>query len=605
MKTRFSIEGTQQSIRRVYRGQHMSASELKQLKACVGGTIAMTSFVSTTEYPDVAEMFAGNGEHRPDIESVIFEVIIDESDCYFERSPFANISEFSSKKAEEEVLLCLGTVFCVESVETKEQVTWIRVRMCQRDDNAAQRQMAKEFGHLVREDSNVDETVSLSQLAVVLYFMGDFSKFEQVARVIQSSIDSWMDPVLAIRFEYSSLYMELVELDPNDANHGGKFQKILGKLKKLVRSVLDSHQHDNQSRDPFISQIFLIDDVLQSMNSDSCGIDISKSAVEFFKSLAKCCRIDMQPTWNLMRERKIAPLIERLEIRDKSNDFKMLQTIQAYCDGADSDKDYDRIDWWSHLAKDAYDNGDYGHAIRFLHEGLSIPSTKVDQVVWYRDLVLSSFIEENWLAAIEYCQAIINMPQLPPCSPFFVQAYMNCAHAYRELGDLFEALLSYTKALELQHQHQAPRHPLTAEVYMKLGILFSSSGDADTAVNSFQTAIALDSPNSTSDAHEWLARTYTGMKKYHEARSHIFHCLDIRELDPCSKTFKLIKPYLALIEIEHITGHYQERNLYLQQALSFADSIEEVRDVVCQDIQRILDIPTHNTQLSSENVLPR
>lgn len=316
------------------------------------------------------------------------------------------------------------------------------------------------------------KAVSLSQLAVVLYFMGDFPEFEKVMKVMQSSIDSSMDPVLVIRFEYSSLYTELVELDPNNADHGGKFPNILWKLKKLARSALDSQRQDNRSRDSLPSQISLINNVLHPMNSDSLGIDVSKSAVEFFTILGECCRMDTQPTWNLIRKRKIAPLIERLETKDESNDFKMHQTIQAYCAGVYSDKDDDRIDWWSHLAKDAYDNGDYDQAIRFLREGLSIPSSKVDQVVRYRDRLLTSFIQQNWLATIEYGQAIINMPQLPPGSPFIVQAYRNCAHAYRELGDLFETLLSYTKALELQHQHQAPRHPPTAEVYMKLGNSF-------------------------------------------------------------------------------------------------------------------------------------
>lgn len=78
------------------------------------------------------------------------------------------------------------------------------------------------------------------------------------------------------------------------------------------------------------------------------------------------------------------------------------------------------------------------------------------------------------------------------------------------------------------------------------------------------------------------------MNKYHEVRSHILHCLDTRAFDPYSKTFKLVKTYLALVEIEHVTGQHQARDLHLQQALSFANSIEEVRDVVCQDIQRIL-----------------
>jgi hypothetical protein len=79
----------------------------------------MISFTSATKNRNVAESFAGNGEERPNVASVIFEIIIDEYDQVYERSPFGIISAFSSKPFEEEVLLCPGTVLQVKSVETK------------------------------------------------------------------------------------------------------------------------------------------------------------------------------------------------------------------------------------------------------------------------------------------------------------------------------------------------------------------------------------------------------------------------------------------------------------------------------------------------------
>jgi hypothetical protein len=131
----FLLEGTGQLIQTLYRGQHMSASELTQLKACVGGIIAMTSFVSTSKNLDVAKMFAGNGEGTCDIESVIFEIIIDECEHEYQRSPFADIRAFSSKPEEEEVLLFPRTVLQVKSVERKGPVTWVLVHMCQCEES--------------------------------------------------------------------------------------------------------------------------------------------------------------------------------------------------------------------------------------------------------------------------------------------------------------------------------------------------------------------------------------------------------------------------------------------------------------------------------------
>jgi hypothetical protein len=147
----------------------MSASELVQLKQCVGGTIAMISFVSTTRSPDVAESFAGNGEGRPDIESVMFEILVDEFDQDYGRSPFADISDLSINEDEEEVLLCLGTVLRVESVETEEQVTWIRVRMCPREEKDMQRQLTTGLDKFIHPDYLSSERVVLYQLLMILY----------------------------------------------------------------------------------------------------------------------------------------------------------------------------------------------------------------------------------------------------------------------------------------------------------------------------------------------------------------------------------------------------------------------------------------------------
>jgi tetratricopeptide (TPR) repeat protein len=114
--------------------------------------------------------------------------------------------------------------------------------------------------------------------------------------------------------------------------------------------------------------------------------------------------------------------------------------------------------------------------------------------------------QKDWVAAIECCQGIIEMPQLPPNSDFIVQAYMNCGFACRQLEDDAEALINYTKALELQEQHHPIRHPRTAKVHVELGILFSRIGDTATAMNHLQSTIVLDFPEWTSKAHEWIAR---------------------------------------------------------------------------------------------------
>jgi hypothetical protein len=556
----------------------MSTSELNELKKCVGGLIAMRSFVSTTKNPIVAEMFAGNGEERPNIESVIFEIIIDESDQIYERSPFADISAFSSKEGEEEVLLCLGTMLRVESVETKEQVTWVRVHMCQRVQNELPRQIIKQYDNMRFGDSVFNEIPSLCQLTIILTLMGDYQKFKQVINSAWPPImNAFMSPLMAFITGFPSMFAEFQESDTDDPDYlqrthisADKQHKLIGPLRDLLSSYEFLHVH--------LTPIFtLVDNILQAFRSDPASLDLSKIATDFAKAAEEFSFMGIKIPWELTLKVKLEPLIERLKLTNESVQLETLKTLEAYHDETCSEKVPERIERCYHLATTAYDKGDYDEAAKFVRDGLEVPSNKTDHPRLYNLLIRIYLNQENWFDMVDCSQAIISMPQLPANSPYIVEAYMDCAWACKKLEDYPAALLNYTKSLELQHQHHPSRHPFTAKVYISLGTLFDLLREAVTAIDHFQSAIALGFPESESEAHYWIARTYQWMRKYDESRSHLLQSLEIRQLHLSSKTYELLKTCLFLAEIEHITGRHQQRDLYMQQASCFSECSEQER----------------------------
>ncbi|CAF1600487.1 unnamed protein product, partial [Didymodactylos carnosus] len=89
-----------------YRGQKLSQHEIDKLKNnSVGQLISANGFLSTSWSPDVAKMFATN---------VIYEIEIDTQ--FDELAIFADISRYSTKPGEEEVLFDLGTTFKIMNV---------------------------------------------------------------------------------------------------------------------------------------------------------------------------------------------------------------------------------------------------------------------------------------------------------------------------------------------------------------------------------------------------------------------------------------------------------------------------------------------------------
>ncbi|CAF4293378.1 unnamed protein product [Rotaria sp. Silwood2] len=97
----------------VYRGQRISAVEFQEIQQNIGQLYSTNTFLSTTYDRDVALKFAGTGAERPKFESVLFQYVID---LNINTKPFANISHESYMKHENEILLSIGTVFCIDSV---------------------------------------------------------------------------------------------------------------------------------------------------------------------------------------------------------------------------------------------------------------------------------------------------------------------------------------------------------------------------------------------------------------------------------------------------------------------------------------------------------
>ncbi|CAF1460302.1 unnamed protein product, partial [Rotaria sordida] len=96
----------------VYRGQLMSARELDQLKWNIGCFISMNSFLSTSTARDLPLIFSGQGQQRPQLESILFEITIETSTC---ETAFADIQYVSWIPGEEEILITIGAIFRIDS----------------------------------------------------------------------------------------------------------------------------------------------------------------------------------------------------------------------------------------------------------------------------------------------------------------------------------------------------------------------------------------------------------------------------------------------------------------------------------------------------------
>ncbi|CAF1643081.1 unnamed protein product [Adineta ricciae] len=163
-----------------YRGQFLPMNELETIKNNVNGLISMNTFLSTTTDASVAFLYAGHGSGLPSHASVVFTIdlnIDNNNNTAFDR-PFADISQYSSKLDEKEILLSMGTIFRITAVEEYDSTYEV---FLQRETQA------KECLSTLISDKNIELTQSTtSELALgdFLSDMGMLDQAEQFYRII-------------------------------------------------------------------------------------------------------------------------------------------------------------------------------------------------------------------------------------------------------------------------------------------------------------------------------------------------------------------------------------------------------------------------------------
>ncbi|CAF1371145.1 unnamed protein product, partial [Rotaria sp. Silwood1] len=115
------FSSTDKNVFEVYRGQLLPKREFEKLKKNINGFVAMNTFLSTTTHKSIALMFSGNGENRPELESVLFVIKMKQT---YLTEPFADISVASNMIDENEVLFSIGSIFRIDSIHALSETQW-------------------------------------------------------------------------------------------------------------------------------------------------------------------------------------------------------------------------------------------------------------------------------------------------------------------------------------------------------------------------------------------------------------------------------------------------------------------------------------------------
>ncbi|CAF2567112.1 unnamed protein product [Rotaria sp. Silwood2] len=118
------------------RSQSMTTEEFNELQRNTNQLISVNTFLSTSTDREADSIFSGEGSPYPGLISVVFEILVDSNCDIALLPPFADISNLSYMKDENEILLSMGTVMQVVLVKKNYNQTTgtIYLRMCRHDN---------------------------------------------------------------------------------------------------------------------------------------------------------------------------------------------------------------------------------------------------------------------------------------------------------------------------------------------------------------------------------------------------------------------------------------------------------------------------------------
>ena len=269
-----------------------------------------------------------------------------------------------------------------------------------------------------------------------------------------------VDPLTSLLLESLSLLAKAVAEPSTASDISTRLVMNSFEIIKIVQPLLDSPSTPGFVRDAFSSVKRFYDGITEKMeNATPDSFSLMQFYIESLGKYPELRKIKAHAGWQLFLRKKVRPLFERHKLNDQSHGPTIDNTIQLYHDATFSEKDHDRIIWCSDLANIAQEQGNDEEAIRLLREGLSIPCSQAQP----RILSYIQFADDLLKAKKLACRSLNAFKISSTCHNYLLihatlfEAYMDCGWACRELEDYSEGTCtSYTKALELQHQHHPP-----------------------------------------------------------------------------------------------------------------------------------------------------
>ncbi|CAM2714076.1 unnamed protein product [Rotaria socialis] len=550
LKTFYSefIKNFKKNTFTVFRGQSMAADEFSKLQKNINGFISINSFFSTSLSSAVSLPYTGEGKRRPLFESVLFEI---ELKLDINTVPFADIAKESHMKSENEVLLCMGAIFRIESIDKRYDDLWhVKLISVDRNDNS---KLAGLKNYLKNE---TNETLTCLALGKILQKMGEYDKAQALYEILLAELPSnhldiaglyndfgmtifktQKDSKMVLSYLIQSLQLQMKTFP--------KYFLCYTRTLSNIASVYCERRNFKRSLSLLHVTLQILDLDVSTNNSNAIASQRSEICNNIGQIYFKLGQLSLSLKYlkiSLKIERKILP-VNHPDIALTLNNIGTIYLGRL---------DYEKA------------GKSFEEAVEIVEECLTLEQ-HADIAQLYNNIGLIEYNRDNLDKALLYYDKALTLQLkcLPSIHWQTAAVYNNMGHIFFEKVEYKIALKMFQKSLNIGEQCQPSNHPEISHIHQNIGKVYRALKDYPRAlihcINAVQIGLkCLPSTDSyIAEAYRGLARVYNDLENYPVAMQNFQKALDIYVKKP-----PIDKKYLATLYEDIGIGYYNSKQYH-------------------------------------------
>ncbi|CAF3367300.1 unnamed protein product, partial [Rotaria socialis] len=529
-------------ILKVYRGQLMSYEKFQQIQQNIGGFIAINTFLSTTLDKTAATFFSGEGKSRPEYESVVFSIHIDKTMDYT-KTPYANVQHLSKMQDEYEIILSVGILLKIDSIEELDNYWNIKLIVC----NEEFQQHLCDFEQMWQDECDKlsnDEHLEYSailylSLSVTLLMLGEVEKgfrylylhvnqlpenhrkeymnrgFEGAFRHIDGSVD--VDEEFKWVHMFEPIYQKFFKTSDKKCDPQGIEENSVQIHEKVLLSIISTSDLDTKpDYHRLLAYIYE-----RQQNFEKALVHYEKALELRYAQPSVRNSVDISHLHKTIGEiyKHLERHIEAIKHFNMSLDqFKKILPLNHYL--------YAVI--YQHIGEAYWLNKEYHSSLKYFQQASTILESSdefrtkynIPLADVYELIALTYFLIKDYREAVLANKKAIKL-NINPLRYRFYQAVWDCGESYFYLNDFDQAYEYYQKALDLLLKYHRNRTADIALAYDGLGRTWKEQIKYHLALENFEKSLQYFSEASLNPSEEQcFSNTLSKLPEVYKAIAH-------------------------------------------------------------------------------------